>query len=104
MFEENLIKRGLTPYQRFYMPYDEADVESLAITYAQNGNEILSKGKDDVTWDEEHIYVRLSQADTLSFAEGAASVDMRVRLTNGDVPGTYRYLFYVIDTNKDGEI
>ena len=44
-----MIKRYATPYEYFVLPFDINQISNLRITYSQNGQIILEKGKSDIT-------------------------------------------------------
>lgn len=87
-----MIIRGTTPYQSFLLPLKAEEIDQIYVTYLQNEEIILDKGKDEVTitniedlienasigedltetlTEEElnscQLMVHLSQEDTLSF-------------------------------------
>ena len=43
-----MITRGTTPYHSFILPLSVSDIDEIYITYLQNNNVIIEKGKDDV--------------------------------------------------------
>jgi len=44
-----MIIRGTTPYQRFLLPLRAEEIDQIYVTYLQNEEIILDKGKDEVT-------------------------------------------------------
>lgn len=44
-----MIIRGTTPYQRFLLPLRAEEIDKIYVTYLQNEEIILDKGKDEVT-------------------------------------------------------
>lgn len=43
-----MITRGTTPYHSFILPLSVSDIDEIYITYLQNNNIIIEKGKADV--------------------------------------------------------
>lgn len=43
-----MITRGTTPYHSFILPLSVSDIDEIYITYLQNNNVIIEKGKADV--------------------------------------------------------
>lgn len=72
----------------------ETEYKTILITYAQNGENVLEKGKDDLTFDTETVggettyvgWFRLTQEETKGFsAKPGATVTIQVRaLTQAD--------------------
>ena len=82
-----MIIRGTTPYHNFILPILAKDIKEVYVTYLQNKEVILDKGKEDVEINDlvnlydnasmeelpEEVYnscqltVHLTQEDTLSF-------------------------------------
>ena len=76
--------KGTTPTHIFSLPFDTALIKTVEITYAQNDTVILTKGNADCVFDGNDVSVRLTQAETLLFADGTC-VEIQVRvLTLGD--------------------
>ena len=71
--------KGTTPTHTFSMPFGEEMIKAIEICYAQNGEVMLSKGIEDCTIEGNTISVKLSQEDTLEFAEGVC-VEIQIRI------------------------
>lgn len=80
---EFCIGQGTTPTLRLRYPFSEEQTDALLITVRQNGKNILSKEKPDVSWSEGRLIMTLSQIETLQLTPGAFFVQMRARLQNG---------------------
>ena len=77
--------KGTTPTHTFTLPFETAMIKSIQITYAQNDAVKLTKGNADCTFEGNTVSVRLTQEDTLLFAEKACvEVQVRVLTIGGD--------------------
>lgn len=79
---------GTTPTHYFNLPMviSKDDVAKLRITYEQNGRKVLQKTKDECTFNEKQIIVKLKQEETLKFDENASvRMQLKLRTTGGDV-------------------
>ena len=81
--------RGTTPTHVFSkLPVLSNEIHEIWITYLQGGKPILTKAKDTVTFEDNieeqtcTATVKLTQEDTLTFASGPASVQVRLLLTD----------------------
>jgi hypothetical protein len=72
--------RGTTPTHTFAIPFDVSNIECLQIIYAQNGEAIVIKEKDDCTLSGQTISVKLKQEDTLSFMCQKKHVQIQIRI------------------------
>jgi hypothetical protein len=80
------MKRGTTPTHIFTIPFDTSLISDLRISYAQNGEEIVCKCKNDCTLEEKTITVELSQEDTFKFeCYKQIRIQVRVLTTGGEV-------------------
>ena len=80
------IRRGTTPKQIFTF-CDITDIATLAtilITYAQKGTIILERTKDAMTIENQTVWFRLTQEETLSF-NLRAPVEIQVRALSDGV-------------------
>lgn len=93
----NGVYRGTNPYivlkiktkNNFDLNFD--DIEKLLVTFkAKMGSEEVTKGKSEVTLDNENkkIYVPLTQEDTLKFQTGVVDIQVRFLLDNGSAIAT----------------
>lgn len=81
-----IIQQGSTPTHKFSMPYEKSAVDSVIITYWQNGKIVLEKYTEDIVIADLLMTTELSQEDTLLFDEkGDVKMQIKVKLTNGKV-------------------
>lgn len=79
------MKQGTTPEHIFTLPFDTALVQTVQITYAQNGDIILQKKTDDCVMEGARVTCYLTQKETFLFgASGLVSIQMRVLTTEGN--------------------
>lgn len=71
--------RGTTPIITFALPFDFDLVEKIWFTMAQRGQELFTKGKDDMEVNGPRVTIRLTQDDTLRLTPGQ-KVDVQVRI------------------------
>lgn len=71
--------QGTTPTHTFQVPVDTGIIESVRIVYAQNDVVVLTKEKDDCTFGDNRIAVKLSQEETFQF-DDSFPVDIQIRL------------------------
>lgn len=79
---------GTTPTHYFNLPkvISKDEVAKLRITYEQNGKIVMKKTKDECTFNEKQITVKLKQEETLKFDENASvRMQLKIRTTGGDV-------------------
>ena len=79
------IRRGTTPKQIFTFDdlTDLASLDTMLITYAQRGTIILEREKDAMTIEEQTVWFRLTQEETLSL-QLRAPVEIQVRAIAND--------------------
>lgn len=86
-----VIRQGTTPLCGCTVPCTETDVARLIISFRQNGTMIFDKTENDVIWAGDRVTFRLSQTETLRFAQGdktgrnAGEVQVKLKLTDGTV-------------------
>lgn len=81
-----IIQQGSTPTHKFSTPYEKSSVDSVIITYSQNGKIVLEKHTQDIVIADLVMTTELSQEDTLLFDEkGDVKMQIKVKLTNGKV-------------------
>ena len=100
------MRRGTTPTLVFTVPdiLNPMDFDVLSIAFAQNGEFIFDKRKNDCLIDGQSIILTLTQADTLKL-QGDKSVEIQLRAGIGQL----RYASKIIKTTvgrilMDGEI
>ncbi len=79
------MRRATTPTHRFTLDIDPSLISKIRITYAQNGDTILTKNEEDVTLDDNIAEVKLTQEETNLFDFGVnVKIQVRVLTTGGD--------------------
>lgn len=76
------MKRASTPIHRLEIPFDEADISALWLTYSQNNKIVLQKKKDDFTIEDNVWSVRLTQEETNLFKADTAQAQIRILFTD----------------------
>lgn len=77
--------RGTTPTHQFALPIEPDMIQTLQIIYAQKGEIVLTKGKDDCTFDGKSVSVKLTQQETFLFDEDEyVKIQFRVLTNDGD--------------------
>ena len=123
-----MIIRGTTPYHTFTIPLLSEEIDTIYITYLQNGQIKLEKDKSEITLvnlldliddpseltDEEKLWcqaeIHLSQADTLNFEfhpaarKNIAVIQVRVKATDGEAYTSDPIRERIMGTLKEGEI
>ena len=110
-----MITRGTTCQNHFKIPFAWDEVESLYITYKQNGETKLEKDIDDVTYDAatECVSLVLGQQDTLAFDPVGIPADqklalvyiqLRIKLENEDTYACEPIKAKISDIIKEGII
>lgn len=80
------IWQGSTPIHTFTIPYKRNEVSNAVVSYRQNNKNIFEKSNNEIEINDNLIIVRLTQKDTLSFADvGDVAMQIKVKLHNGDV-------------------
>ena len=95
--------RASTPTHRFKLPVPISMLQEVRICYSQNGKKVLLKTLSTCSKDEgdDVLVVKLTQEDTCCFSEGTVQVQLRVKLTTGDVVPCRRYTVPVEDVLDD---
>ena len=123
-----MITRGTTPYHSFIIPLLLEEIDTIYISYSQNGEMILDKDKEDITLtnlldlvdspdeltDEEKLWcqaeLHLSQEDTLKFKfypaarKNIAVIQIRIRTTDDEAYASDPIHERIMGAIKDGEI
>ena len=85
-----MIIRGTTPYHNFILPILAEDIKAVYVTYLQNKEVIIDKGKDDVTiTDLVELYDNASMEEIPE--DERTSCQLTVHLTQED---TLKFHFY----------
>ena len=78
--------RGTTPTHTFHLPFGVDEIKSLCVCYAQRGEVIFKKSKEDCTLAGTSVSLRLGQEETLRFVAGdRMQIQLRVLTHSGDV-------------------
>jgi hypothetical protein len=81
---------GTTPTHTFTLPFDIDVIKSLKITYAQGGEVMLTKRKEDCILEGDTVTVKLSQEDTFNFIyPGDIEIQVRILTNAGDALTSY---------------
>lgn len=84
--------RGTTPKHTFHLPICTENIESVRVTYAQNGAVVLVKNTADCEVGDMTVSVKLTQEDTLNFdANKTVKIQLRVLTKSGDALSTLPY-------------
>jgi hypothetical protein len=95
--------RGTTPTHTFNLPFDTYLIGKIKISYAQDGNVVLTKEKDDCTLQGNAVKVRLTQEETLKFnARYKVQIQVRVLTTENDSLASKIYERSMEDILEDG--
>ena len=79
------MRRLTTPEHRFTLQMDVSAIEKIRITYAQNGNILLTKENPEVKIVDKVATVKLSQEETKLFHDDKkVEIQVRVLTTGGD--------------------
>ena len=77
--------QGTTPTHKFNIPIDASTIKSVRITYAQQGNVLLTKETADCRIDGNIVELKLTQEETLLFNEfSSVQIQMRILTIGGD--------------------
>lgn len=75
---------GTTPTHIFNIAFDTSEIKTLEITYAQEEEIILKKGKDDCKLEGNKITTTLTQAETFKFnSEKRVKIQVRILTKSG---------------------
>ena len=126
-----MIIRGTTPYHSFIIPLTKEEIDTIYVTYWQNGEVVLEKTKEDMTimnlldllsedveiedlTEEEktscQIELHLTQEDTLKFnfypaaRKNIAVIQIRVKTLDGEAYGSDPIRERIMGVLKEGEI
>lgn len=101
--------RATTPKHMFIFDTDPSVYERILITYAQNGEIVIEKGKDDLTIEEitdsgvqkYNAWFRLTQEEANKFSARMVAVQVRVLTTSGEALASEQMSFRVEDVLND---
>lgn len=97
--------RGTTPTICFKLPFTEEQISELWLTINQRGEEVITKTKDDITYDGETYSVKLTQEETLRLDDGQyAEIQLRMRTASGDALASQVERVEIQRILKDGVI
>ena len=101
------IARGSTFDFTINLPdgYDISEAKAVWVTFVQYDKEIFTKELKDVRIELNHIYLHLTQEETLQFISGSATMQVRI-LTAEDESLVQQPItkIYICDVLKDGVI
>lgn len=80
------IQQGATPTHKFKTKYTRDFVDSVIVTYAQNDEIVFNKDGEEVTIEDNAIFVELTQEETLKFDEKYdVQMELKIKSKNGKV-------------------
>lgn len=82
------IRRASTPKQIFTLDLENvSDLTEILVTYAQRGVIILERTKDTMTIEENKVWFRLTQEETLAFRDNIpVEIQVRALAPDGTAP------------------
>lgn len=100
-----MIGPGTTPTHPFDVDVDMTSAIVMFITYAQNGRTVVEKSIEDITITPTTVTTRLTQEETLRFAEkGEVKMQIRARMPDGEALESDVMYASVGEVLKEGEI
>lgn len=117
-----MITRGTTPYHSFIIPLTSDEIDTIYVTYLQNGEVVVDKSKEDMSITDLNdgsgediqpscqVEVHLTQEDTLSFTfypaarKNVAVIQIRVKTIDGEAYTSDPIHERIMGVLKDGEI
>lgn len=103
--------RATTPKHMFIFDTDPSVYERILITYAQGGEIVIEKEKDDLTIEEftdsndgtqkYNAWFRLTQEEANSFSPKMVAVQVRALTTSGEALASEQMSFRVEDVLND---
>lgn len=102
--------RATTPKHIFIFDTDPSVYDRILITYAQNGEIILEKEKEDLTIEEAtdasgetkyNAWFRLTQEEANKFSARMVAVQVRALTTSGEALASKQMSFHVEDVLND---
>lgn len=84
------MRRATTPTHEFeLLDLDPTLISKIRITYAQSGKIIVTKNKEDITFEGNVAKVRLTQEETIKFDENKiVKIQIRVLTLGNDAPAS----------------
>jgi len=79
------VKRATTPTHTFTLPDNASAYQDIHITYAQRGDIVLEKDKEDLVINGNKVSFTFTQEEANGFNPREAEVQVRVRTTGGNV-------------------
>lgn len=99
------ISRGCTPTHTFSVPVDLTSAVALYVTYQQLGRTVIEKTLADCTVTANAIVTRLTQKETLRFAETPpVKIQIRAKLVDGSAHKSNVIVTTADELLKSGEI
>ena len=98
------MRRGTTPSIRITTNADLREAKQIWLTLVDAKKKELTIDKTGMTVGETELTAALTQAETLAFAEGKISVQLRALLADGTAIASNIVSAALADILKDGEI
>lgn len=74
------MRRGTTPTHTFTTDIDLSEATDIYVTYQQDGENVVEKTIDDITFFDGGFFIKLTQADTLAFtSDKSKKINVQVR-------------------------
>lgn len=125
-----MIVRGTTPYHKFVVPMSSQDIDTIYITYLQNGEIVLDKTGEDISVEDvdietenahmedyeiepsesSQVTLHLTQEDTLKFKfypaaeKNIAVIQLRILTSEGEAYASNPIRERIFGVLKEGEI
>lgn len=99
-----VLRRGTTPTLTFETPYTKDDIADGWITFKQYDCIVIDKNIADVTFIGSDIVLQMSQKETLKLYDGVCTIQVRLRLKDGNAVASNIVCVKVEDVLKDGDI
>lgn len=94
--------RGTTPTHVYTLPIDTSLIDKIKITYAQKGEIVLTKEKDDCTFAGNTVTTELTQEETFKFDASLVQIQIRVLTLGGEALASHIRTVPCADVLEEG--